>query len=81
MKVGVSKPHINKSQPYDGDGWTCWGGPTPENAQVGCGATPALAYAVWRARNYEPEGEIAWQADLQRLFNWATHDHQGRVRQ
>lgn len=41
----TDKPHITRAQPYDGDGWICYG--CSNGNGTGFGATPVQAYADW----------------------------------
>lgn len=55
------KPHIERAQPYDGDGWVCYGKPNG----TGFGDSPVAAYRDWLDPNsgfkYRTVGEGARQ--------------------
>jgi len=40
------KPHIQRAQPYDGDGWVCYCR-GPDDHGIGFGKTPEEAYRDW----------------------------------
>lgn len=41
----MNKPHIQRAQPYDGEGWICYQTGSPLG--TGFGATPLAAYRDW----------------------------------
>jgi len=50
--IGKHKPHIQRAQPYDGDGWICWGG--TGNGETQFGSTPVRAYKHWELAQFAP---------------------------
>ena len=50
--LGAEKPHIQRAQPYDGNGWICYGA----GGDTQFGRTPQHAFRHWRAQFSDPDG-------------------------